>query len=641
MISKISIEAFNHKRKNINCAMVKSLSFFVKYFIGWCLFFLLNRLFFEISFYHKLADFEFIEILLSFIYGLHMDFSMAGYLCALPFLFYGIIFLLNAEISVKPIKIYTYIFIVISSINCIANINIYREWGTKLNYRALEFLFKSPSEAFASSASSPIFLNIVGLIILIFIGFFLFSNLVFKTDYTAKKPTSLLLKIPIYLFTLALTFLAIRGGTGVAPMNTSRVYYSKHQILNFAAINTHWFLMSSVISNLNSDKNPYIYFSKKELETKIDSLLVEPNSLQTNIFSVKKPNIVLIVMESFTADVVKELGGEDGITPKFSQLIKEGLLFNHIYSASDRTDKGIVAIISAFPAQGIKSIIKENDKQINLPSLAEVLKSDSYQTSFFYGGDTDFSNFKSYILSHQYQTLFEKKNFTDTEIKSNWGAYDNVTFSKQLSFLNKAKQPFFSTLLTLTNHEPFQLPVKKKFGDNSLPNKFRSTSYFVDEALYQYIQDTKKQDWYANTIFIVTADHGHRLPKENEAYQPNKYHIPLLIFGGALKDKFKGKIIKKYGGQIDIASTILNQLNITDTAFKYSKDLLNPTVKGFAFYNWDNGFGYIDENKAISYDPTSNKTIFKNSKTNQNEEVIAVEKAKALMQSVFEDYMDY
>ncbi len=631
-----------HKCKNLNCAMFKSLSFFIKYFIGWCLFFILNRTFFEITFSHKLSDINFSEILLSYVYGLQMDASMAGYLCAIPFLFYGIIFLFDLRLSFKPIKIYTYIFIVITSLDCIANINIYREWGTKLNYRALEFLIYSPSEAFASSASSPIFFNIAGLIFLIFIGILLFSNLVFKTDYIAKKPISVLFKIPIYLFTLTLTFLAIRGGTDVAPMNTSKVYYSNYQILNFAAINTHWFLMSSIVSNLSNDKNPYIYFSKNELEIKIDSLMVEPDTLQANIFSVKKPNIILIIMESFTADIVKELGGEKGVTPKFSELIKEGLLFNHIYSASDRTDKGIVAVISGFPAQGIKSIIKENDKQINLPSMAKVLQSNGYQTSFFYGGDTDFSNFKSYILSHQYQTLYEKKNFKDAEMQSNWGAYDNITFKKQLSFLNTSNKPFFSTLLTLTNHEPFQLPANGKFGGNSLSNKFRSTSYFVDEALYQYIQNAKKQDWYANTIFIITADHGHRLPKEtNEAYQPNKYHIPLLIFGGALKNKFRGKIIKKYGGQIDIASTVLNQLSIPDTSFKYSKDLLNPSVKGFAFYNWDNGFGYIDENKAISYDPTSNKTIFKKSITNNVEELMAIEKAKALMQSVFEDYMDY
>ncbi|OAQ39634.1 sulfatase [Pedobacter psychrophilus] len=622
--------------------MFKSLSFFLKYFLGWCLFFLLSRIIFEIAFYHKLADLDFLEIFFSFVYGLHMDASMAGYLCVLPFLFYGIIFLSNLKISIKPIKIYTYFFLVIASINCIVNINIYREWGTNLNYRALEFLIKSPSEAFASSASSPIFLNIFGLIVLIFIGFALFSNLVFKTDYFDQKRITLLFKIPVYLFTLALTFLAIRGGIGVAPMNTSKAYYSKHQILNFAAINTNWFLISSIISNLNNVKNPYIYFSESDLQINVESLLAKKDTLTSKIFSVKKPNIVLIVMESFTADVVKELGGEEGVTPKFSELIKEGLLFNHIYATSDRTDKGIVAVISAFPAQGIKSIIKENDKQLNLPSVAKVLKSDGYQTSFFYGGDTDFSNFKSYILSHQYQTLFEKKDFKNAEIKSNWGAYDDVTFSKQISFLNKIKQPFFSTLLTLTNHEPFQLPVKGKFGDNSLPNKFRSTSYFVDEALYQYVQNAKKQAWYANTIFIITADHGHRLPKEiRETYQPEKYHIPLLIFGGALTNKYKGQIINKFGGQTDIASTLLNQLNIPDTAFKYSIDLLNPNLKGFGFYNWDNGFGYIDENGALSYDPVSNHVIFKNQNLTDQQEKNHIKKAKTLMQSVFKDYLEY
>ena len=349
------------------------------------------------------------------------------------------------------------------------------------------------------------------------------------------------------------------------------------------------------------------------------------------------------MMESFSADLVEDLGGEKGITPKFSELIKEGLLFEHIYSASDRTDKGLVGIISGFPSQAIRSIVKENDKQERLPAISSSLAKNDYYTSFFYGGDTDFSNFKSYLLSHQYQKVIDVKSFDKDEIGSVWGAFDEVSFNKQLKFLNAAKEPFFSTLLTLSNHEPFILPVKGKFGDNTLENQFRSTSFYADDALYNYVNEAKKQPWYANTLFIIIADHGHRLPKSiNEIDNPARYHIPLLFFGGALKSEFEGKRVSKYGNQVDLASTLLSQLNISDTAFRYSKNLLSPSVKGFGFYSYDNGFGYIDEDKAVTYDPIGKQVIFTSPKNITPEQKNkALKNAKVLMQSVYKDFENY
>src|SRR5690606_1630627 len=152
------------------------------------------------------------------------------------------------------------------------------------------------------------------------------------------------------------------------------------------------------------------------------------------ILKTDKPNIVLVIMESFTADVVAELGGEPNVTPHFSNLIKDGLLFDHIYSSSDRTDKGLVAILSAFPSQGPRSIIKENDKQEKLPSISKELSKSGYFTSFFYGGYTEFANFKSYLLSHQFKTLIDASSIKSKDLTSKWGAYDEVAFQNQLDF---------------------------------------------------------------------------------------------------------------------------------------------------------------------------------------------------------------
>lgn len=623
--------------------MFKSLSFLIRYFLFWMLFFFLNRLVFVIWYAQKVFDTGFISVLKSFFYGAHMDASMAGYICLIPFLLFFISwFSPSFTFPKRIIQYYTFTLIILTAIFTLSDINIVREWGTKFNYRAIEFFLDSTGDAIASTSSSPILISFFYLMFIIITGLLLYQQLVYKWSIIAHK-SKLYFKIPSTILVLGLTFLAIRGGWGVAPMNTSKVYFSDQEIMNYAAINTNWFLMSNIIDNQKSKGNPYLYFKEDKAERITDSLFIDSPKDFPKVVNNQRPNIVLIIMESFTADVVAELDGESGVTPNFSQLIKEGLLFNHIYSASDRTDKGLVGILSGFPSQAIRSIIKENDKQERLPSISQELFKNKYQTSFFYGGDTGFSNFKSYLLSHQYQKIIDIKSFKKEEIGSEWGVYDDVTFQKQLQYLNQQKQPFFSTLLTLSNHEPFDLPKKGKFGSNTVENKFRSTSFYTDEALADYVKEAKKQPWYANTLFIIIADHGHRLPMSiNEINNPERYHIPLLFFGGALKEEFKGRKIEKYGSQVDVASTLLQQINIPDTAFHFSKNLLNPANKGFAFYSWDNGFGYIDKDKSVSFDPIGNTTSFS---VPENLEVGKKKKAltyaKAMMQKVYSDFLNY
>jgi phosphoglycerol transferase MdoB-like AlkP superfamily enzyme len=436
--------------------------------------------------------------------------------------------------------------------------------------------------------------------------------------------------------------LAIRGSLTVAPMNTSRVYFSQHQILNISAINTNWFLISNILSQSKIENNPYLYFKPEEAIAIKDSLFNKSAEFP-EILNTPKPNIVLIIMESFTADVVKELGPEQNVTPNFSKLISEGLLFTNIYSASDRTDKGMVGVLSGFPSQATETIIKANDKQVKLPSISQEVKNSGYHTSFIYGGDSNFDNFKSYVISHGFENVKDLSDIKTTEKLTKWGVADDVTMAQHLKDLKTEEQPFFSTLLTLSNHEPFYLKGKYQFGDKTVNDMFKSTAFYTDSVLYNYINQAKKNAWYNNTLFILVADHGHRLPTEqNDIFEPGRYHIPLLFFGGALKPEFKNQKIAKVGSQVDLASIILNQLNLADTAFHYSKNLLAPAVKGFAVYSWNNGFGFINEHKnAVSFDPVGKQVIYEDKFGSEKAKTEALINAKALMQNVFTDYMKY
>ncbi|WP_442796398.1 LTA synthase family protein [Pelobium manganitolerans] len=619
--------------------MLKSLSFFIKYFLFWLVFFILNKLAFELWNADKLSEFSAKEIFNTFYRGALMDMSMAGYFCALPFLYVAFLWLFKQlRVNIKPLNIYTIILIVITAVISVIDVNIYREWGSKINYKAIDMALDAPAEALASTASSPTLRTLVTLLLLMATGIGLYK-LCFKEHIIVLKKVSLALKGPTVVLLLGLTFLAIRGSISVAPMNTSRVYFSNHQALNIAAINTNWFLISDVLSQSQLKTNPYIYFSAGEAKTMRDSLFVRPQDFP-KILKTETPNVVLIIIESFTADVIKELGPEQDITPNFSKLIKEGLLFTNIYSASDRTDKGLVATLSAFPSQATESIIKQNEKQMRLPAIPLELNKKGYHNSFIYGGDLNFANFKSYLMSHGFTHVKDQYDIKSDAKTTKWGFADEVTAKAHLEMLNKTSTPFFSTFLTLSNHEPFYLR-SYKFGKNNVNNMFRSTSFYTDSVLYDYVQKAKKQSWYQNTLFIMLADHGHRLPTEkNEIFEPGRYHIPLLFFGGALKEEYRDKKNERIGSQVDLASTLLQQLNCTDTAFHYSKNLLAPDAKSFAFYSWNNGFGMVDSNKrAISFDPVGKRIIYQDQFPDKKRENHLLKEAKALMQLVFTDYM--
>ncbi|RCH55993.1 hypothetical protein DJ568_04390 [Mucilaginibacter hurinus] len=622
--------------------MLRSLISFARFIIFWLVFAIITRATFELYFIDKLKKADFAEIIQTFIYGLRIDLSAAGYIAALPLLTFIITwFIPRAYVKPVILRIYVYLFVFIISLVTILNLNIFREWGTKISFRVFDTLYHSPSEAVASTGSSPIGLSIFIGIVLLTLGIVLSSYII---DFNFKKPVvPLYLKIPVALLLAGLNLLIIRGGLQVAPMNQSMAYFSDKQILNQCALNTEWNLIHNTIEYFKTPYNPYIFMPANNAATIVDSLYRVNKDTTERIFTTNRPNVVFIQLEGATADVFESLGGEKGVSPNFESFVKEGVLFNNILSSSDRTDKGIIAILSAFPSQATRTVIVDNYKQARMPSLITTFKDNGYGTSYFYGGESEFMNFKAYILSHKTDDLFDKTVFRPEDMNSKWGAHDDIVLTRQLEYLNEQKQPFFSYMQTLTNHEPFELPVKPRFPGEDLGDKFRSTSHYVDASLKTYFDEAKKQSWYKNTLFILVADHGHRLPKNtSDPFEPEKYHIPLLFLGEVIKPEYRGKRINKLGSQTDIAATLLAQLDMPHKQFKWSKNLLNPYSKEFAFFDWDNGFGLSFPQQTISYDNSGGRVIYirnRNIPQAVNDSILL--QGKAYMQQVFTDYMNF
>lgn len=618
--------------------MKESLKSFIFFILFWLLFFAVSRVVFLISVINKIKEQDFLSILSSFFYALPMDLSSAAYLGLVPLAIWGILFIFKKnQVPSSLFQFYIMLLIGIVSLITIVDFNIYREWGTKVNYRVVQTFFHSPYLAMVSSSSSPVFLSILIWVILTFSAIFFYRK--YKPEASSLNYPGIIVRV-LFVFIVFITEIVIlRGGISTSPLTQSSVYYSKNQALNHAAINTEWNLFRDFLDSRNAAINPYMFMSEQEAKKMCDSLLIVQDSTQ-KILTVKKPNIVLIILESFTADIIPQLGGEKGVTPFLDSLINKGLLFSNTYATGFRTDIGFVAIHTGFPSQPLQSILSIPEKARKLPSVSSSLYQNGYHTSFYYGGESEFFNFRAFILNKDYQQLTDIRDFEKKDLNSKWGAHDAVVFNRAVQDLKKQQEPFFSTIMTLSNHEPFEVPVKNKFQGNDLANKFRSTAFYTDQCLKEFFAAVSKESWYNNTLFVLVADHGHRLPKnENEVYMPHRSHIPMVFFGSVLQPSYNGKVINKTASQSDLPATLLAQLDITHKEFYWSKNLLNPFTHAFAFSTYNNGFVWMDEQRQIGYDCNSNKTNY-NTFPNLSDS-LQIRLGKAYLQTVYQEYLGF
>ena len=603
--------------------MKKTILYSILYYLFWIIYFQFGRLIFIIYQYDNLKEIDCSTFCNIFVYGLKMDLSFAGYLSIIPFFilsFYSFIPL----ISKKVIKVYTYLVLLLMSFLFILDIELFRVWGYKIDDTILKYL-DSPSEMIASSLSSPIVLLII-IFSIIFTTFILLYNRYVHDKITNAQKVSSWNSL-IFIFLTASLFLPIRGGFGLSTMNQSKVCFSSNNFANQAAINYAWNFFDTIIFE-KDDKNLYKYMDNKKASA-ITNKLYNHKKPSSNILKTKKPNIVFIIWESFTYKIFEE----KNISPEFNNLLKDGVFFNNIYANGDRSDKGLVAILSAYPTVPGKSIISKVSKAAKLPQISKTLSENNYETAFFYGGEIEFFRLKSYLSTGSYSFLISKKDFDKKDMNSKWGAHDHIVYSKLKAKIEKAKKPFFYSMFTLSSHEPYDIPIPPLLAGDDEETKFRNSMYYADKSLGDFIAKMKKTEIWDNTVFIIVADHGHRLPNFSKYYNPEKFHIPMLWLGGALN--VKDTIIHTFGNQTDIANTLLSQMNISANDFKWSKNLLSNKTSNFAYYTFSYGYGLIQDSLQIVFDAQSENYLLKKGKYEN-----FITKGNAILQSTYKDFYD-
>jgi len=612
-----------------------SFVFFVAF---WLLYFALCRVFFVLFFFSKWQHGSVVETLRAFLFGLPMDIATTAYIATVPLLAWAVLFLAGKiPVRSKLYRWYMIIMIVSIGLLTIVDVNTYREWGTKLNYRAFQVFFTTPSLAMASSMIPPVFFSLIAGVVLVITGLFFYFRT--KPVVQIQQYPHLLKRIGMVAVVFSLYVVALRGGISTSPLSISSAYYSNNQTLNHAAVNTQWNLVRDVIDRRSAPDNPYVFMDMKEANAVCDSLLTVADST-VHFLDTSKPNVVIIILESFTADLMASLNGEKNVTPFLDSLAAKNVLFTNIYASGSRTDIGFLTIHSGFPSQAVSSLLTIPEKAKKMPSISSSFFQQGYHTSFYYGGESDFYNFRSFILSKDYQRLVDIRDFEKKDINSKWGAHDDVVLKRVLTDLQSEPQPFFSTILTLSNHEPFEIPGKAKFPGNDIADKFRSTAYYTDESLKDFFTAAAKEEWYKNTLFVIVADHGHRLPaKKHEIYMSRRSQIPLLFAGEVLKENYKGKRINILGSQGDLPATLLAQLGLDHKAYYWSKNLMNPNSRQFAFNSFDNGFLWIEKDSEVAFDNNNRKVI--NAKAPPASEKLMVRRGQAVLQKVYQEFLSY
>ena len=475
---------------------------------------------------------------------------------------------------------------------------LYQSWGSRINGKALWYL-QFPGTVGASAGSTGHIKYIVA--VLIVSGFCLFIYKTFFNLVPKFKKQPVLNSIS-FLLIGGLLFIALRGGSYTGkPISRGSSYYSKYPALNYAAVNGFWNFFD-IVSHYKGQGNPYKFFGVSQLEAMQKKIYLQNSVSVPRLTNIPKPNILFVFIESWGADVVGCLGGQPNVTTGFDNLANEGLLFTNFYSTGFRTEQGLMAVFSGFPAQAQTYPMEDMERFENYPNLIREFSSSGYYTSYFTGGNPEFANTDVYLKSAGIDKVNDEL-LGKAKRRSAWGALDEEIFDWVLSSLNSQTKPFFSSMVTLTSHEWFEAPVRKVFTEkDKVAADYKNTVRYTDSCLHDFMEKAKKQPWYNNTLIFIMADHACSYPMLRTITDPERYHIPMMISGGALKPEWKGKTNPTYGGHLNIPALVGNEAGIDPAKFKLSTNMLANDPNTFAYFTYDHGLGVIAKNEIVVYD---------------------------------------
>jgi hypothetical protein len=606
----------------------------VKLLFFWLLVSWLSRLVFMARCWALFEEFSSGALFQTFIAGWPLDLSTACYLTlfqcllSLPFMFHRrSLGFLNTWMFIQTALLATGYWIL-----TLTDTELLPKWGNRINDQVFIYL-EHPKEVMAFSSGAPWLSIVLWFAAGMMLSLFSYHRLL-QLRIPSVRPA--LWHNP-YLRHAALFILlplGMRGGLGTVPLNQSAAAHANETRLNILAVNSFWnfgYYLTNGTRNIPFEQ--YYCCPDDEMNAAAD-FFYSKDSIHTRITETSKPNVLLIILEGFTAKGSKRLHGLLDCMPQLDRIAAEGVSFQNAIAAGDRTDKGLASILSGWMPQPWHSVLHEPEKAARLPSLTANLAAAGYQTLFTYGGDLRFADMKAYLMATGFKECYDQADYPAAQQNSKWGAHDEFVYLKLLEQLKHRASPWFGTLLSLSSHEPFEVPGGSLEGTET--DKFRASLQYADRCLGNFMQEARNTTWYANTLVIITADHGHDIGlKPEHSFHPDLFRIPLIVTGGALKKSLKGTVIHETVSQAHLSANLLLQLGHKPTTLPYSTWFDGRS--DYAYYAFNSGFGLVRDSLCIiGENQPLRRTLFTGSEGHKHDGLF--EKAAALQQFWIKKY---
>lgn len=566
------------------------------------LLFLLQRILF-LSIYSGEINAGMSERFAALWHGLPMDLSVGGYITAGAGLLTVISFWVRPRWFLWVERCYYLIVTLIVVVALLLDLVLYGYWGFRLDNTPLFYFLSSPKSALASA--EPEFI-VLGLCIA---GVFSWGivKLLWKIN-DRLRPTGnnrIAGTIAVAILT-GLLIIPIRGGVTVSVMNIGRAYFSSNVKLNHAAVNPVFSLINS-FAKQDDFASQYRYSDDNERGRLFSELTAPASNPSDTLINLKtaKPDIYIIILESFSSHLFASLGGED-IAGELDSVARGGVLFTNFFANSFRTDRALPSILSGFPSQPSMSLIKYAELTDNLPSLPMELKRNGDNLKYFYGGDINYANFKSYLVNCGFEEIVSDKDFSLSQRTGKWGAHDGPLYTKVKEDVKKyskdKRAPRLRVIQTSSSHEPFEVPYSSPRWRNQ--PKLNAFAY-TDSVTGDFLRYLRSAPGWDNTVVLIVADHYGVWP-EHLQNQIEAHRIPMILTGGAVKSS---KRIKRAGVQSDIAATLLAQLGMDHSRFPFSKDLTDSISPDFAIFSPKGQVVMITPQDTAVYDTEGDKEL--------------------------------
>ncbi|HOB23591.1 MAG TPA: sulfatase-like hydrolase/transferase [Kaistella sp.] len=513
-------------------------------------------------------------------------------------LLFGLMLFLPAQrIRIRNILYFITLFLYVLLIifNAVSEYFFWNEFGVRYNFIAVDYLIYT-NEVIGNIMESypvvPLFSAILALTL--FVTWFIFKNT--KNELlTLLNFKQKLILLGSFLLLCGLSLFAIPQFDKIKSDNTFAQEIQANGLPKFYHAFTHneldYFQFYPTLNQKIAEENFLKQFQPPTLEREIISENPE-----------LKKNVVLISIESLSADFLEHYGNTQKITPFLDSLATKSLMFTNLYATGNRTVRGLEALTLCIPPTAGESVIKrENNK--NKFTIGSVFKSKGYDVKFLYGGYSYFDNMEDFYKGNGYD-IIDRNNFKTEEISfaNVWGVADEDMAKKAIQVMNqeaKSGKPFFNHWMTVSNHRPFTYPE----GRIDIPGTAKSREggvKYTDYSIKKFFELAKKQDWYKNTVFVIVADHCASSAGKTELPM-DKYRIPAMIFseGFIQPQQFNPTM-----SQIDVMPTLLGLLNFNYKTKFLGQDVFKENFQPKAYIATYQDLGLIKDNYLTIISPT-------------------------------------